>query len=81
MRPNVDSSAGRQMGRAHLVEEYERANGGMFLVRQGAMHLETTEVMADRTQGEKKRIVHRTPLFAWCLRLDRKGMDLIAQKI
>ena len=40
--------AGRQPGRAHLVEEDERPDHGPLLVRERAVYLEAAKVVGDR---------------------------------
>ncbi len=61
MRAHVDSAAGGEMRRAHLVEEDERPDRGPLAVRQGAVDLEAAEIVSggmERLEDKLSPAVH-----------------------
>ena len=55
VRPDGDTVAGREVGRPHMVEEYERSDALASLRRQRSSHFEFAEIFGDRVDDELDR--------------------------
>ena len=79
VRPHVDALAGRQLRRAHLVEEDERADRRALAMGQGAMDLEPAEIVGGREQGLEEKVVAHG--FSSAANADDNATDAFAHEV
>jgi hypothetical protein len=58
VRAHIDAVTGCEFGRAHLIEEDERANHALFRIGQDASNLETAEIPCPTREFAYVRIGH-----------------------